>query len=414
MSNLSSEDYYEILGVPKTADERELKKAFHKLSLKWHPDKNPPEKHEEATEAFKKISEAYEVLSDGDKRKRYDQFGKEGLQGGPDAGPGGFHFNFGGMGVGGMNPFEQMFGGMFGGGGQRQSQYSGKGPSKVQEIGITIADMMNGATKRIRITRKVRCSDCAGNGTKSGKSNSACSGCSGRGIKIRVMRMGPNQIMQQQSQCDECRGTGKVISDADKCHGCRGEKSVSSETIMNIEIPKGSRDGDRYEIPNGADWADGMSEAGDIILVYREERREDMRRIGNDYVVRISILLSEALCGCKIPMSHPNGMTIIVESKDIIKPGQTRRVKGLGFYDKDKKETGDMVLEFDIVFPDKLDPPRDEFIYKLLPKRKEDTGLNDAIVYKMEMDHSTSSTKTKHAEPEHAESEPIPPSCHVQ
>jgi chaperone protein DnaJ len=410
MSNLSSEDYYEILGVPKNADERELKKAFHKLSLKWHPDKNPEEKHEEATEAFKKISEAYEVLSDGDKRKRYDQFGKEGLQGGPDAGPGGFHFNFGGM---GMNPFEQMFGGMFGGGSQQQRR-GGKGPSKHQEIGITIADMMNGATKRLRIAHRVRCGDCNGNGTKSGKASSSCTGCNGRGAKIRVIRMGPNQIMQQQSVCDECRGSGKKISETDKCSACNGEKSRMKDTILQVDISKGTKDGDRFEIPNAADWEDGMTESGDIILIFREEKREDLRRDGNDLFMRVPILLSEALCGCKLRIAHPSGETIVVESKDIIKPNQRRRVEGLGFYNK-ISVNGDLILEFDIIFPDKLEKPRDELIAKLLPKRKEDEIKDDVKTYEMMIEPEKSSSQSQDKRtPEHEDGEPIPQNCHIQ
>jgi DnaJ family protein A protein 2 len=421
--SVSSEDYYEILGVSKSADDREIKKAFHKLSLKWHPDKNPPEKHEEATEAFKKISEAYEVLSDGEKRKIYDQHGKEGLResGGP-GGPGGFPFD---MFAGAGHPFASMFGGMFGGfpgQAQQQRQRGGKGPSKTQDIPITFAEMANGGSRRLRINHRVRCGTCNGSGARSGKSHSSCTGCNGRGVKVRVMRMGPNQIMQQQSPCDECRGTGKSISESDKCPVCNGSKAEGRETIVTIPIEKGVKNGDQYVIANHADWLEETDEAGDIIIVFREENREDMRREGYDLVIPVTILLSEALCGFSIPLTHPSGERICIESKDsVIKPGQRRRVVGKGFFHKEKNTHGDLIIEFDILFPDKLETARAELVMKLLPKRKQSETLDGITVYSLEhvtsAQSAASAAQRKQSTPQmdvDGENEAIPPNCHVQ
>ena len=422
--SVSSEDYYEILGVPKSADDREIKKAFHKLSLKWHPDKNPPEKHEEATEAFKKISEAYEILSDSEKRKIYDQHGKEGLR--ESGGPGGAHgFPFEQM-FGGGHPFASMFGGMFGGGGfpgqPQQRQRGGKGPSKMQEIPVTFTEMVNGGSRRLRITHKVRCGTCSGSGTRSGKSHSSCTGCNGRGVKVRVMRMGPNQIMQQSGPCDECRGTGKSISESDKCPACQGSKIENRESIVAITIEKGTKNGDQYIIPNHADWLEDTDEAGDIIIVFREESRDDMKRVGYDLVIPITILLSEALCGFKIPITHPSGERIFIESKDtVIKPGQRKRVIGKGFFNKDKNTHGDLIIEFDILFPEKLEAPRDELIMKLLPKRKQTEQVEgtvytlDAVTAAQQSNISDSKwKKTAENMDVDGENEAIPPNCHIQ
>lgn len=413
--SLSSDDYYEILGVPKTADDREIKKAFHKLSLKWHPDKNPPEKHEEATEHFKKISEAYEVLTDGERRKIYDKYGREGLrESATGAQSQGFPFEqmFGGA---GGHPFASMFGGMFGGafGTQQSRPRGGKGPSKMQELPITFQDMMNGSTKRLRISHKVRCGTCSGSGARSGKAHTSCSGCGGRGVKVRVMRMGPNQIMQQSGPCDECRGTGKRIDESDKCPACQGNKTEMRESIVNFTVEKGTKDGDQYVIANHADWLEDTDEAGDIIIVFREERREDMRREGNDLIMFYTILLSEALCGFKVPFTkHPSNESFILESTSVIKPGQRRKVEGLGFYNKDSKKCGDLIIEFTILFPDKLEAPRDELITKLLPKRKQPESM-EGDIHQLVASSPASSPTQSNINEETAE-EPIPPNCHIQ
>lgn len=427
--SLSSDDFYEILGVPKSADDREIKKAFHKLSLKCHPDKNPPEKHEEATENFKKISEAYEALSNPEKRKVYDKYGRDGLResaagGGPGAGGFPFEQMFGGAG----HPFASMFGGMFGGGfggGGQQRPRGGKGPSKNQEIGITFAEMANGGTRRLRISHQVRCNTCNGSGARTGKSFASCGGCQGRGMKVRVMRMGPNQIMQQSAPCDECRGTGKAISESDKCPSCQGKKTEHRESIVTIDIKKGTANGEHFTIANHADWMEDTDEAGDINIIFREEQRDDMRREGHDLIIPVTILLSEALCGFKIPITHPSGEQIVIESAGVIKPGQRRRVPKMGFlrHSSGKPDDyGDLIVEFEIIFPDTLEAPRDELIGKLLPKRKlMNEQLSDKKVYPLEhvSASSTSASSKKasrhsHTTAEEAEPEPLPPNCHVQ
>jgi DnaJ-class molecular chaperone len=149
-------------------------------------------------------------------------------------------------------------------------------------------------------------------------------------------------------------------------------------------------------------------------LIFREEKREDLRRDGNDLFMRVPILLSEALCGCKLRIAHPSGETIVVESKDIIKPNQRRRVEGLGFYNK-ISVNGDLILEFDIIFPDKLEKPRDELIAKLLPKRKEDEIKDDVKTYEMMIEPEKSSSQSQDKRtPEHEDGEPIPQNCHIQ
>ena len=228
-------DYYNILGVQKTASEKELKKAYRKQSLKWHPDKNPSEG---AKDKFQEINEAYAVLSDQDKRKIYDRYGKAGLENN-------------GMGAGGMNPndiFQQFFGGMGGMPGMnfsfntsysRSGNVAHKGPNKKIEIGITIAEMMNGTTKRFAITRNTKCEKCKATGLKSGASENICNDCGGKGMKTVTQQMGPF-LTQKTFPCNRCRGQGKIINPVDMCIECRGNKFTAKKEIVEAKSRKRS------------------------------------------------------------------------------------------------------------------------------------------------------------------------------
>ena len=370
-------DYYNILGVQKTASEKELKKAYRKKSLKWHPDKN---QSAEAKGKFQEISEAYAVLSDKDKRKIYDKFGKAGLENN-------------GMGAGGMNP-NDIFQQFFGGGGMggmpgfpgmnfsfnRTSSRTGgvihKGPNKKIEIEISIKEMMNGATKRFSITRNIKCPKCKATGVKSGAKEDICSQCNGQGMRTVTQQMGPF-LTQKSFPCNYCKGTGKIIQPKDRCIVCKGNKYIQSKEIVSAKLEPGVKAGDYVTIEKKGDESDKYLEPGDIIIIFREKKEKKLKRIANDLHVIIPILLSEALTKFSIPFNHPNGSTILIENSYIIKPNTVHRISNLGF--RTTTNCGDLIIEFDIIFPDNLDEKREELIKKLLPKRKNNSNSHNNL-----------------------------------
>ena len=369
-------DYYNILGINKNASEKDMKKAYRKLSLKWHPDKN---KTEEANGKFQEISEAYSVLSDSKKRAIYDQYGKAGLSNQ-------------GMG-GGVNPndiFNRFFGGGAGGGMPAGMNFSftssstssrgiaPKGPNKKIEIEISIDEMMNGATKRFAITRNIKCCKCSASGLKPGASIDVCSICNGQGVQITQTRMGPF-LTQQQRPCGNCRGSGQNINPRDKCPSCEGNKFRKNKEIISAKLEQGVKAGDYITIANKGDESDKYLEPGDIFIIFKEKQNNTMKRVGNNLHVKVNILLSEALTRFAVPFNHPNGTTILIENNYIIKPDTVHIIKDLGF--RTSSGCGDLIIDFAIIFPDNLNDKRSELIQKLLPKRKEDKSNQNLRCY---------------------------------
>ena len=260
-----SDNYYSILGVEKNSDENTIKKAYKKLSLKWHPDRN---QSDEATSKFQEISEAYAVLSDSKKRDLYDRFGKEGLDNaGVDIDPQDIFKNFFGnnMGfsMGGGMPFD-MFGGTFNSGNREQR----KGPNKKFELNLSIDEMMNGGKKKISISRKSKCSTCSGSGLKSGKVEKKCSKCGGNGMIFIQRQMGP-MITRQSMQCQNCNGTGKIVDNKDRCPACKGNKYENTKEEHTLDLPIGVKHGDYEVLHNKGDESENCQEAGDLIFIFR-------------------------------------------------------------------------------------------------------------------------------------------------
>ena len=378
-------DYYKILGVEKSATDNEIKKAYHKLSLKWHPDKN---KDSGAADKFKEIGEAYSVLSDKEKRGIYDKFGKSGLDNngmGAQVNPEDiFKSFFGGSGFGGFAGMPGMggipgMGGMFG---NMQQQTNRKGPSKKFEVNLSIEDMMNGTVKKFNITRNVKCNDCNGNGCKEGRSASRCNECNGTGVVTMTRQMGP-MISRQSFPCNSCRGKGTWINPGDRCISCRGEKYVSKKEYIEIPVERGTTEGEYLVVGGKGDEGDGYIETGDIVFIFKEKNDKMRSRIGNNLILNIPILLSEALCGISSTIKHPSGKNIGIKCDYIIKPNTKHIVKGLGF--TKNSSTGDLILNFDIIFPDKLDEQRTELLNKLLPKRKKANNILPGVsIYNLE------------------------------
>ena len=379
-------EYYNVLGVSKDSSEKDIKKAYRKLSLKWHPDKN--NNSDESKAKFQEIGEAYGVLGDPEKKQIYDKYGKQGLENAQNGGPGinpndifaqffggGSPFGggpFGGMPFGGGNPF----------GHPRQQQHRDIGNDKKVEIGISIPEMMNGCIKKLNLTRKVFCKKCDGRGVKKGARDSTCRKCHGSGVCSVIRQMGPMQ-MQQQFTCDVCNGTGQTIRPQDKCPYCNGRKIVSESEIIKVTIEKGSKEGEYVQLVEKADVQENCSKAGDLFLIFKERPHHSMTRQNDDLIVKQPILLSEALSGLSLVFNHPSNEKIVVEYNDIIRQNSRFKIDGKGFFNRTRHRYGDLIFLFEIVFPTNLDNQRKELLKKILPKRKKEDDSNLAC-YQLE------------------------------
>ena len=370
-------EYYNVLGVSKDSSDKDIKKAYRKLSLKWHPDKN--NNSDESKAKFQEIGEAYGVLSDPEKKQIYDKYGKQGLEnaqnGGPRMNPNDiFSQFFGGGGPFAGGPFGgNPFGGAFGH--HQAQQHSHIGQDKRIEIGVSIPEMMNGCVKKLNLTRKVFCKKCDGKGVKEGARDSTCRKCHGSGVCSVIRQVGPMR-MQQQFPCDVCNGTGQTIRPQDRCPVCGGRKIVSESEIIKITIEKGSKEGEYIQLVEKSDVTENCSKAGDLFLIFKQKPHHSMSRQHDDLIVNKPILLAEALAGLSFVFDHPNGEKIVVEYNDIIRQNSRFKISGKGFYNRSTGKYGDVIFLFDIVFPHNLDNQRKELIKKILPRRKKEDDSN--------------------------------------
>lgn len=356
--------YYDILGVDKNADDNQLKKAYRKLAMKFHPDKSTPENKEENETKFKEISSAYDILKDPEKRKIYDQFGEEGINnsGGMQANPFDIFENFFGGGVGG--PFG------FSSGGQRNRR---RGSDRIEEISIDLEDLYNNVVKKIEIRQKVICLDCNGTGAFSSSDIKHCTMCDGKGKIMKIINLGPGMIQQSMSNCDKCRGEGKVI--LRKCVKCNGNKIVIKNKKISIPIERGTKDGRKITINDLADQDPDYVEQGDLILIIKIKNHDVFKRKGEDLYIERNILLSEALCGVRFIMSHLDGRQILIKYDDIVKPNQEYCIADEGLY-KDNYNKGNLIINFNIIFPENLDKERKLYLSKILPENKNNNTDN--------------------------------------
>ena len=371
-------EYYNVLGVNKDSSADEIKKAYRKKSLKWHPDKNGDS--EDSKNKFQEIGEAYGVLSDSGKKTIYDKYGKQGLEnhqnGGGNVNPNDIFSQF----FGGGNPFGGGFGGGFGG--RHQQQHHHKSDDKKVEISITIEEMMNGSKKQLNLSRRIFCKICEGRGVKKGAKDSTCRKCQGSGICVAMRQMGPMRI-QQQFTCDVCNGGGVTIRQSDKCSTCGGNKIVVNSELIEITIEKGSKEGEYIRLVEKSDVRENCTAAGDIYLIFRLKPDKTMSRINDDLIVTHPIFLGEALSGLSIVFNHPNKEKIVIEYNDIIRKDSRFKVTGKGFYNKQTGRYGDLIFSFDIMFPNELNAQRKDLLKKLLPKRQEEDDTNLSC-YKLE------------------------------
>lgn len=341
-------DYYEILGVGKSATEEELKKSYRKLALKYHPDRNPDDK--DAEEKFKEAAEAYEVLSNKDKRAKYDQFGHAGVDG----------QGFGGGGAGmNMDDIFSMFGDIFGGfggggfsggfGGQRSrgGRRVNKGSSLRIKVKLSLEDIEKGVEKKIKVNKYVSCKDCSGTGAKEGSDTITCTQCSGSGYITQVQRTILGN-MQTQSVCPSCQGEGKIIKD--KCTSCHGEGIVKADEIITINIPAGVSDGMQISFPGLGNAGARNGVNGDLIVSVEELPHEEFERDGNNICHQTYITVPESILGTTIEVPTLGG-----KAKFKIEQGMTSgkvyRLRGKGLPDVNGYGKGDILVRVDVWIP---------------------------------------------------------------
>ena len=364
-------DYYEVLGVPKDADDAAIKRAYRQLAKKYHPDMNPGDKEAEAK--FKEASEAYAVLSDADKRRQYDQFGHAAFEGGAGgAGGGGFDFDFGDMG----DIFGDIFGGMFGGG--SSSRRNSNGPRRGADIRvnvrITFAESVTGTKKKIDVTLKDECSKCHGTGAKPGTSPETCKKCGGRG-QVTVTQQSFLGMMRSVQPCPDCHGTGKIVKE--KCPDCYGTGYISSKKTIEVNIPAGIDNGQCVRIQGKGEPGTNGGPRGDLLVEVIVERHPKFQRQDTTIYSTEPISFTQAALGGKIQIPTVDG-----PYEYTIKPGtqtDTRiRLKGKGVpVVRNKNVRGDHYVTLVVQVPEHLNGEQRAALQKFqeamgeVPKKEE-------------------------------------------
>ena len=354
----SKRDYYEVLGVSKSSSKDEIKKAYKKLALKYHPDRNKDNK--DAEEKFKEIGEAYSVLSDDNKKARYDQFGHEGLSGAAGGGFGGF----GGFGFDDAESiFEQFFGGVFGGGSSRRSRQSGPNPGsdlKI-ELTLTLEDIYEGVTKKIKLKKWDKCTGCHGSGARSSSSKRKCSNCNGTGEVKQVQRSLFGQFVNV-TACPQCEGSGEVI--VDKCPSCGGEGRIRKDEEVEVKIPPGVSDGQYLTMRGKGNIGRRGGSYGDLIIFMKEKDHKFFHRHGEDIYYDLKLSVSQAALGCDIEVPLVKGR-IKVKIAPGTQPGKKLLIKGKGLPVLNGYGNGDMIIRINIWIPEKLSKDAKKLFEKL-------------------------------------------------
>ena len=352
-------DYYEVLGISKGASDDEIKRAYRKMAKKYHPDVN---KEPGAEEKFKEINEAYEVLSDPQKKATYDQFGHAGMEGA--AGFGGGFSGFGGGGFGGFDDiFSSFFGGGFGGGGRRASNGPRKGNDRFMQMTIDFMDAIFGVNKKITIEVDEPCDHCHGTGARSQSDIQTCPTCHGSGYVVTQQRT-PLGVMQSQSVCPDCHGSGKkILHTCDHCHG-RGYEHKRVE--LDIKIPAGVQSGQQLRISGKGERGANGGPNGDLFIEVLVRRHKTFVRDGNDIRISVPISALDAILGTKIDVPTVYGdveLTIPAGTQY----GQQFRLKGKGV--KGARTTGDQYVEVTVEIPTKISREEKELYEKIKAKK---------------------------------------------
>ncbi len=346
---MAKRDYYEVLGVGKNASADDIKRSYRRMAMKYHPDKNPGDKKAEAN--FKECAEAYEVLSDAEKRRRYDQFGHEGLRGA------GMH-DFSRMNVEdifSMFGFEDFFSGIFGGR-RRSSRRAGptRGYDLETAVELTLNDIAKGAEKTIEFTRQDICGECRGNGCAKGSKPGRCPACGGRG---QVARGGG--FFQMVSTCRQCGGSGQVITNP--CKKCKGTGRVPKKRVVEIKIPAGVHEGQGIRVAGEGEPGRGGGPKGDLYCYVRIKPHEFLQRDGNNLIAVVPISFTQAALGTTVDVPSLNG-TQGLKIPPGTQYGSIFRIKGQGLPNIRTRRTGDQLVQITIETPVKLNAKQEELL----------------------------------------------------
>jgi len=361
---MAKRDYYQVLGVDRNAGKEEIKKAYRKLAIKYHPDRNPG--NAEAEEKFKEAAEAYEVLSDQEKRSRYDQFGHEGVKS---------------TGFEGFSNFEDIFshfsdifsdfggfGDFFGGG--RRASYGGgsrartrmyKGQDLQAKITLSLDEILTGVTKTIKIRRLVKCDACGGTGAKSSSGKTTCTVCGGAGEIQQVQRTAFGQFVNI-TTCYNCNGEGTVISDP--CTACGGQSVIKKEETIQVKIPAGVSEGNYITLRGQGDAGKFNGTPGSLIVIIEELEHEYFERHGDDILLNLSISFAQAALGAKIEIPTLGGRALL-DIPPGTQSGKILRMRGKGITHLNSSRRGDQLVRISVYTPVKLNKRDKELLKEL-------------------------------------------------
>lgn len=371
---MDKKDYYETLGVDRSATEEDLKKAYRKLAMKYHPDKNPDNKEAEAK--FKEINEAYEILSDSEKRNLYNQFGHAGVnQNG--GGYGGFEGGFGGF----EDIINEMFGGGFGGG-FRGSNARRNGPQKGADIRVdldmTFEEAAFGANKEIEFYRTEECPSCNGSGAEKDSAVSTCSSCNGAGEVRYSQRTLFGESISVRA-CDSCNGTGKKIEKP--CNTCKGKGKIKKKKTMEVKIPGGVSTGNQMTLRGEGDLGTKGGPRGDVGVVIRVRPHALFQRDGNDVFMDMDITFTQAVMGAELTVATLDGK-VSYKIPEGTPSGKTFRLKGKGIQNLNGYGRGDQYIRVNVVIPTKINDKQKEALKafaKAMGEDVDDKGFFDKI-----------------------------------
>ena len=384
---MAKRDYYEVLGVDKSASADEIKKAYRKMAIKYHPDKNPGDK--EAEEKFKEAAEAYSVLSDADKKARYDQFGHSGVEGaGPDFSGGFGNLNdilndlFGGAFGGGFGGFSGFGGGFGGQRGQRQQRVY-RGRDIRVRVKLTLEEIAKGVEKEISIEKNVPCEDCGGKGAKSSSDIKSCPACNGTGQVQRVVNSFLGQTVTY-STCQQCGGEGKIITNP--CKSCNGTGLVRKRETIKVKIPAGVEAGMQLTLQGEGHAAKNNGINGDLLVVIEEQEHDELKREGNNLYYTKIVSVVDAMLGAEVTVPCLDG-----DYKIKIEPGtqsgEVVRLRGRGLPSVNGYSgTGDLYVKIAVWIPKKLNKDEKAIVESLRDKEafkpnpsKEDKSFFDRL-----------------------------------
>lgn len=346
---MSKRDYYEVLGVSKDASEGEIKKAYRKKAMKYHPDRNSDDP--EAEKKFKAASEAYEVLGDSEKRKRYDQFGHQGVNGGS---------GFGGRGAAGFEDmgfedifsrFSDIFGGEFGGRRSRSKRSTGQQGSDMKlRIELDLKEIAFGTEKKLKVKKYIKCDECNGTGAETEEDFETCGTCNGMGEVRQVRKTMLGQMVNVQP-CPECQGEGRIIRN--KCSKCKGEGRYKGEETVKVNVPSGVTEGNYITLRGKGNAGKRGGEAGALVVLIDEKEHEHFERDGNDIYYDLVLSVPDAILGTEVEVPTLKGKAKINIEKGI-QPGKLLRMSGKGIHGLNRSGVGDQYVRVNVYIPEEL------------------------------------------------------------